>query len=381
MRPDTSSCRCASSFRGSLHHDPVPTPTRLRLERLAVRDLRCHAGLSVEFAPGLNCIVGDNGSGKTTLLEAVSLLVSGRSFRQARDPLLVRAGATRMELAGDWLRFGPVRTRASGRRGSLKLTMQGREVSRQALADILPVLIEAPQGERIAEGPARSRRRWLDQLVLIARPHLRADYHRYLRAVMQRARLLRRGASGSEVEAWEHMIVRHGMPIARARAEVIREFNALLEDEREFVEQTIRLVLAAEYEPESWLASLSQRRAEHARRGLRTGPHCDGLSILWGSREIRSSGSRGQQRLAAVALKMAECAWWCRHRRLSPVLLLDDCFDALDSVRRSRLMARLKQAPMQVLMTAPALPAEARDAGMACIRLRPDGIHGLEEAA
>jgi DNA replication and repair protein RecF len=108
--------------------------------------------------------------------------------------------------------------------------------------------------------------------------------------------------------------------------------------------------------------------------GLRYGPHCDVLNFYFQQREIRHAGSRGQQKLAAIALKMAECAMWSNHRRLVPVLLLDDCLEALDTERQTRVLKRLQASPAQVLMTAPNGVNISQDVNLKIYTLNAQGL-------
>jgi DNA replication and repair protein RecF len=110
---------------------------------------------------------------------------------------------------------------------------------------------------------------------------------------------------------------------------------------------------------EEWLSWLSSKREEHHRLGRVTqGPHCDRLKISYSGREIRVCGSRGQQKVSGIALRLAECAVLQEAKRMMPILLLDDCLESLDHTRALRLIERLSQHQGQVLMTAPGDVAE-----------------------
>ncbi len=337
-------------------NQPGDHVTALRVCEVAVRDLRCHEEIRWSCEPGLNIVIGANGSGKTSLLEAVYLMSFGRSFRQARDPFLVRRGQQRFLVQGSWRRFGPMQIAVAGKRGQVTLKLQGREVKRRRdVSDGFPVLVEAPQGRRLVDGAPNERRRWLDTLVMACFPGLNLHYDRYLRAVMQRSRLLRRRVVTEELDAWEQQIVRHGLPIVEYRQRILNDLNRALEDEAELTETPLQLSLRhAALDETGWLKRLRDRRLDDMRiGGLRFGPHCDGLQMQYRQREIRSAGSRGQQKLAAIAIKMAECALWRQYRHMLPVLLLDDCLEALDDERQQRALRRLAVHAGQVLMTAP----------------------------
>jgi len=330
--------------------------TPLTIEQVKVRHLRCHDALAWQVSQGLNLIIGANGSGKTSLLESIYLMAHGRSFRQSRSPFLVQHGQTSFLIQGQWRRFGPMHLTVAGRKGKTSVRLQGRDIQRRKdVSESFPVLVEAPQGRKIMDGSPGERRRWLDALMMICFQHTRVHYDRYLRAVMQRSRLLRRQVFSSELDAWEEQIVQHGLQIVSVRCRLITEINTLLLEEQALTEDAVSIsVSMPDYTQVTWLERLKNKRSDDARVGsLRFGPHVDGINISFQDREIRSAGSRGQQKLAAIALKMAECALWSRYRRLIPVVLLDDCLEALDRQRQKRLFTRLQQSPAQILMTAP----------------------------
>jgi len=330
--------------------------TPLTVQQVRVCHLRCHAELNWQTVDGLNLITGANGCGKTTLLEAVYLMAHGRSFRQARSPFLVRHGQASFMIQGEWRRYGPMHLSVAGRQGKTSVRLQGRDIQRRKdVSESFPVLVEAPQGRRVVDGAPGERRRWLDALMMTCFQHTRLHYERYLRAVMQRGRLLRRHVLSDELDAWERQIVQHGVQIVSVRRHLLGEINALLLAEQDLTEDAITLsVGGGDYSESAWLDRLQGKRSDDARVGsLRFGPHVDGIRIDFQQREIRNAGSRGQQKLAAIALKMAECALWSRYRRLIPVILLDDCLEALDRRRQLRLFERLQRSPAQILMTAP----------------------------
>ncbi|MDQ6968521.1 MAG: DNA replication and repair protein RecF [Mariprofundaceae bacterium] len=338
------------------NHDAFQWATALTLDQVKVSDLRCHARLEWQLSAGMNLLVGGNGSGKTTLLEAICLMAHGRSFRQSRSPLLVKHGQERFMVHGQWHRFGPMHLSVAGRLGQTSIRLQGRDIQRRKdVSESFPVLVDAPQGRKIIDAVPGERRRWLDALIMICYPSMPSHYERYLRAVMQRGRLLRRNVFSNELDGWEQQIVHYGLPIVQARQSLLEELNIELKNELLLTEDVVHLSMKkTEYASDPWLLRLQEKRRDDAKVGsLRFGPQVDVVQIHFQDREIRSAGSRGQQKLAAIALKMAECALWAKHRRLIPVLLLDDCLEALDQHRQLRLFQRLQHSPAQIVMTAP----------------------------
>ena len=228
----------------SVHRAELLSATPLTIQEVKVKQLRCHDELLWSCSPGLNLVLGANGCGKTSLLEAVYLMAHGRSFRQARDPFLLKRGEERFYIHGSWKRFGPMNISVAGRHGQTTVRLQGRDVQRRKdVSESFPVLVEAPQGRKIIDGVAGERRRWLDALVITCFQGIALQYTSYLRAVMQRGRLLRRHARSDELDVWEHQIVLHGLPIVQARKRLIQEMNVLLADELELTETPVSLVL------------------------------------------------------------------------------------------------------------------------------------------
>lgn len=331
------------------------TGSALTLGEIHATDLRCHRRVAWQCAKGVNLLTGENGSGKTTLLEAVFMMGHGRSFRQARDPYLARHESSGFDIRGSWKRFGPVHVGVSGSAAGVKIFLQGRQLQRRSdLTETLPVLVESPQAARLMDGIPAERRRWLDQMMLYCHPDVLRHYQAYLRCMMQRGRLMRRRAAGGEIEVWEEQMAAHGSMLVKVRESLVESLNRELLDEQGLSEARVILQMhrSAPASVSDWAARLAEQRT-HGQHILRIGPHCDRLQVNFGKRDIRAVGSRGQQKLAAVALRLAECRLRMQHRGLIPVLLLDDCFEALDPSRRDRLIERLLSHPGQVLMTGP----------------------------
>ena len=365
----------------------------LRLTQLHASDLRCHAQVAWQCENGVNLLTGENGSGKTTLLEAVFLMGHGRSFRQARDPFLVRHGSSEFHIRGTWMRYGPVHAAVASGSGGISVSLQGRRLQRRSdLTEALPVLVESPQSARLTDGIPAERRRWLDQMMLYCRPEVLRHYQAYLRCMVQRGRLLRRRANGNEVEVWEQQMAGHGKTVMQVREELLQELNRELAGEDELNESRLSLHLPASAPASTgeWMGKLAEQRRQ-GQQVLRIGPHCDRLQMRFGKRDIRAVGSRGQQKLAGVALRLAESRLRMQNRGLLPLLLLDDCFEALDPYRRDCLVERLLAHPGQVLMTGPFGASSGLDEKIHCTVLssgreertgeQTGKARGMEEAA
>ncbi len=274
-------------------------------------------------------------------------------------------------IEGVWQRYGPLRIQLQGRRNQLQASMQGQRVSlRRELTELLPVVVDAPQGRPLVTGVAADRRRWLDALTMMCESGVQHHHRAYLRALMQRSRLLRQSSRTDELDAWEAQLVRHGQHWRRARSALCQAINQALREEETLVEGTLQLSVneTAPADVHAWQQQLSAGRHEDRRLGrCRLGPHADHLLILWRGHEVRRAGSRGQQRLVALALRLAECQVRQQARGSWPLLLLDDALEALDSRRQLQVLRRLQSFPGQLLLSIPGEFSLAKETHVHCM--------------
>lgn len=335
----------------------APLPAAL-VSALDVRDFRNLARVELEPpAEGL-VVVGENGQGKTNLLEAVYYLHILRSARAARDVDLVRFGADGFHIAAH------VRTdadhdvsvgfeRATKRK---RVKVDGAVVERLGDAlGALPSVMFSPADVELVAGSPASRRRYLDiMLALTVRGYLNA-LQRYRAALLRRNAALRDVARGGKppgagVAVWEPPLAEHGAVLWRARRDWVRWAHDRFEELCHAIGESGRMRLkyaAPLHDTDDMVAALSQaladKRVHDARRGLtHAGPHRDELVMTLDARELRTFGSAGQQRTAAIALRMLEAATLREALGRSPVFLLDDPFAELDVRRTVRILELLE---------------------------------------
>jgi DNA replication and repair protein RecF len=334
----------------------------VRLRRLAARGFRNLADLDCDVPARGVALLGGNAQGKTNFLEAVYYPVLFRSFRGAPDQEVAAFGAEAFHLEATVedasvgiLSAGYL---PAGRRKRILLDGAESERLTEAVGRWLAVVF-LPGDVELASGPAALRRQYLDRLLSLAdRDYLRA-LARYRAALAQRNSALRQGrpelawafdrplaASGAVIVATRERWARHAGGRFAAEFDCIGESGGA----------TLRYRGAPELaDPGAWAQVLaSARAADCARAASTVGPHRDDLRLEIGGRPIREFGSTGQQRSAAVALKLLELATLREARETEPALLLDDVFAELDDERRERLAARLVGPDdRQVFLTAP----------------------------
>ncbi|MDQ6974542.1 MAG: DNA replication and repair protein RecF [Mariprofundaceae bacterium] len=329
----------------------------IQIKQLTVFNFRCYKKAQWNFTKRLNLLVGENGSGKTSILEAIYLMAHGRSFRQSKDAAWQQWGASNFQIDGQWQRYGPLHLHIQGKNKKLKISLQQRSLNlRKELKETFPVLINSPQGARLIDADHNERRKWLDQIVMYCEPQCKVHYQSYLRAWMQRSRLLRQDGSASELMVWEEQMVIHGHHIQNYRHNICQQINSYLRQEKAWTEQLVQCKIKSHIPQDKvkWLTALSEHRVKDKKTGrCFYGSHTDRLSIEYAQKEIRSVGSRGQQKLSSIAMKLAECSLRYDYTQMWPLLLLDDCFEALDKKHTRNVLQRLLIYSGQILLTTP----------------------------
>lgn len=337
-------------------------------------------------------VTGANAQGKTNLLEAIYYLTMFRSFRGARDEQLVRFGADVLRVearAADEtgtettvaaaFQQGAAGAGAGAGTGVKRVSVNGATVPR--LADAvgrLPAVIFTGTDVEIVRGGPALRRRFLDVALSLARPTYLAALQRFRRALGQRNECLRRGAGAAEVAAWDEAVALSGGAVCAERAAwVERNRVAFAEHYRAICGAPgARLTYAPSVRPEepgdpdAWSRAVRDalersRARDRARRFTSAGPHRDDLRLHLdredgAAMDLRTYGSGGEQRTAAVALRLTEATWLREAMGREPIALLDDIFGELDHGRVRGILELLGVRGVgQVILTAPAPPAPA----------------------
>ncbi|MDB4899022.1 MAG: replication and repair protein recF [Gemmatimonadetes bacterium] len=346
---------------------------RVLLRSLALRDFRNLGRVDLVFPAAGVAIVGENGQGKSNLLEAIYYLHLLRSVRGARDVDVVRFGAPGFHISAR-TEGGAHHELSAGfeRQGKRKrVKLDGGEPQR--LSDglgALPCVLFSPADVELVAGAPSARRRYLDILLaLSSRPYLMA-LQRYRHALAQRNAALRDAQRSAQSEqriaVWEAPLAQHGAVLWRERVawadRASDRFSEMCGAIGERVPVGLRYATALE--PASGdladiaaalTESLAQKRGLDIRRGLtHTGPHRDDLALTLDGRELRAFGSAGQQRTAAIALRLLEGETLRERLGAAPLLLLDDPFAELDVRRSARILELLAERGMgQTLLTVP----------------------------
>ncbi|GIX34968.1 MAG: DNA replication and repair protein RecF [Lysobacteraceae bacterium] len=345
----------------------------MRLRRLTIEHLRCIDRLELKVGPGIHWLSGPNGSGKSSVLEGLCLLASGRSFRAGGVDACVQRGAEALTVfaeletgAGTQHRLGLRRPRGGG----FEARLDGKEVAGLgSLARRFPVVVVPADSGQLIAGPAEVRRRFLDWGLF----HVEQDFHdvwrRYVRALRQRNALLREGGQERLEPAWRAELVRHGEALDRYRRAYVEALLPHLVVMCGWLLPGLgqpRLLYRPGYPDEAGdLAEALRAGLERDRRLGHTtlGPHRAGWSLVFPTLSSREMYSRGQAKLAAMAMALAQVAHYTAASGEPPVLALDDALAELDGEHQRRLVDHLAAAGAQCFLATADAGAVRRLAG------------------
>jgi len=327
------------------------------LSRLQLRDFRCFPALELDLASRANLITGDNASGKTSLLEAIFVLSRGRSFRTSRTENLVRHGTDGFLISAQVQDSAGSTSLGLARQGTaLEARIGGAPV--QSLAELterLPVQLLDSSAHQLIEGGPRHRRQFLDWGVFHVEPGFLPAWRRYQRALKQRNALLRQRAAESLLKTFEPELALAGTLLDQHR----RDYLAVLEPvalawaERLLGSLDLRFrYLRGWGEGKSLEEALEQGRSRDREQGsTQAGPHRAEIVMEIQGFPAQQQVSRGQQKVLAGALLLAQAAYLRKSRGRQCLLLLDDLAAELDAGHLGRFLELVRETEAQVFIT------------------------------
>ncbi len=358
----------------------------MEIKQLSLENFRNYGALTLGLEPGVNIFHGPNGRGKTNLLEAVFICTSAVSHRSVADADLIKTGENRYRIGliyepepgleeeldlhylqavpGDPLRPKTVRT----------VRYNGMELDKiSQLPGLFNAVMFGPDDMNLIKSSPRVRRRFLDLLIVQIRPVYFSYLQEFQQILKQRNRLLKSlresnyrprpgdpyDFKGMELDIWDE---RYALAAGRVAAERRRYVSrltelagaahAMISGGKETLEIRYQAAnkLPAEDLADYYQNELSVGRQEDLKRGYTLiGPHRDDLEIKLNQMEMKKFASQGQQRTAALAMKIGEMNLIEEKTYRKPVLLLDDVMSELDESRRERLVSRMEKT--QILLT------------------------------
>jgi DNA replication and repair protein RecF len=345
----------------------------MQLKTLELQGYRNYDSLQMATEAGVNIFVGPNAQGKTNLLEAIHVLSLTKSHRTSKD----------RELIGWYQPAAVIRAHMQRKYGDvtldLQISPQGKKAKVNGLEQrklsgfvgTLNVVLFAPEDLDIVKGAPGIRRRFMDMEIGQVHPGYLYDMQQYQKILQQRNNYLKstdsKKASPEMLEVWNEQLATYGVKMMQRRGNFILQLQKWAEKIHSGITAGSEH-FTVEYRPsfgidagsdtqdhssllQQFMLKLSQGKEQEFRRGITlTGPHRDDLAFAINGKDVQSFGSQGQQRTAALSLKLAELELMHEEIGEYPLLLLDDVLSELDQTRQTQLIETF-QSRVQTFIT------------------------------
>ncbi len=330
------------------------------IKSLELDNFRNYETLNIEFDSGTNIFYGDNAQGKTNILESIFMIATTKSHKGAKDQDMIRFDSEEAHIR-TYLYKEEITRQVDMhlRKGKTKgIAIDSQRVKKAAdLLGLLNVVFFSPEDLSIIKNSPAERRRFMDMELCQLDSFYLYNLSHYNQILNQRNKLLKEMAKTPELAEtlaiWDSQLASYGSKIIERREGFVEQLNEIinrihykLSGEKE----DLKLI----YEKNSGAAELEEKIRQNRNKDIylkqtTAGPHRDDLSFMVNGIDIRKFGSQGQQRTAALSLKLSEIEIVKKSIHDTPVLLLDDVLSELDSNRQNFLLSEIKD--IQTLIT------------------------------
>jgi DNA replication and repair protein RecF len=319
------------------------------IKSLELENFRNYETLSLNFDSGTNILYGDNAQGKTNILEAIYISATTKSHKSSKDRDIIKFGSDEAHIRTYVVKDGlenrvDMHLRKSKTKG---IAINGQKIKKAAqLLGLLNVVFFSPEDLSIIKDGPTQRRRFVDmELCQLDSVYLN-NLNNYNKIVNQRNKLLKEMTFNPSLRdtlfVWDSQLVSYGIKIIERRGEFVSQLNDIIYDIHKKLsggKEELRIA----YEPDVEIEDFERKISESNDRDIKlkqttVGPHRDDFSFIAGDIDIRKFGSQGQQRTAALSLKLSEIELVKKITNDTPLLLLDDVLSELDSNRQNHLL-------------------------------------------
>jgi DNA replication and repair protein RecF len=336
----------------------------MRVTRLSISGVRCLQQVELAACAGVNLLLGGNGAGKTSVLEGLYLLGSGKSFRFGGFDALIAHGARQLQVYAELEHVtGVDRVGFERSRSGWRALRNGDRVNELAeLATLVPVVCFSPESHGLIAGGSEVRRRFFDWIVFHVEPEFKDAYRRYARLLTQRNALLKQSPDPVQLSTWTRQLADAGEVLAELRERVFPEFaSAIGATLGELLGEmgSNRVSYRRGWrDGMSLLERLQMLESRELALGYSlAGPHRGDWLVEFDGHEVREHGSRGQQKLVALASVMAAARLYRDRRGHPPIVALDDLASELDIEHQRRALVECSALGAQLWITGTHRPA------------------------
>ena len=322
------------------------------IKSLELADFRNYDSLHIDFSSGTNILYGDNAQGKTNILEAIYLSATTKSHKGSKDKDVVNFYKEESHIR-TYLEKDGIETRVDmhlRKNKSKGIAIDGQKIKKAAeLLGLLNVVFFSPEDLSIIKNGPSERRRFVDMELCQLDQFYLYNLNHYNKIVNQRNKLLKdmyfNPSLRDTLNIWDSQLISFGSKIIERRQLFVEQLNEIIFDIHKKLSGG-KENLIIHYEPDVLVESYEKNLAVNQERDIKlkqttTGPHRDDFSFIVGDVDIRKFGSQGQQRTAALSLKLSEIELVKKMTKDNPVLLLDDVLSELDSNRQNYLLSTI----------------------------------------
>ncbi|MDD6202195.1 MAG: DNA replication/repair protein RecF [Lachnospiraceae bacterium] len=325
------------------------------IQSLELSDFRNYDSLDITFDKGTNILYGDNAQGKTNILEAIYVSATTKSHKGAKDKDIINFDKEESHIR-TYLNKDGIETRVDmhlRKNKSKGIAIDGNKIKKAAeLLGLLNVVFFSPEDLSIIKNGPAERRRFIDMELCQLDNFYLYNLNHYNRIVNQRNKLLKdmymNPSLRDTLTIWDSQLVSYGSKIIERRIQFIEQINRIIYDIHKNLSGE-KEILRIQYEPDITIEKYEEELFKNQERDIRlkqttVGPHRDDISFMVSKKgeekelDIRKYGSQGQQRTAALSLKLSEIELVRKITKDTPVLLLDDVLSELDSNRQNYLL-------------------------------------------
>lgn len=319
------------------------------IKSIELADYRNYDSLIMEFCEGTNILYGDNAQGKTNILEAIYVASTTKSHKGSKDKDIVNFDKEEAHIR-TYIEKEGVNTRIDmhlRKSKSKGIAIDGQKIKKAAdLLGLCNVVFFSPEDLGIIKNGPSERRRFVDMELCQLDNFYLYNLNNYNKIINQRNKLLKDMYMNPQLKEtlniWDMQLVSYGSKIIERRKLFVEQLNEIIYDIHKKLSGG-KEELTIKYEPDVNIDEFEQKLKYSQDRDIKTkmtsvGPHRDDFCFLVGDTDIRKFGSQGQQRTAALSLKLSEIELVKKITKDTPILLLDDVLSELDSNRQNYLL-------------------------------------------
>ena len=319
------------------------------IKSIELADYRNYDSLVLEFDKGTNILYGDNAQGKTNILEAIYLAATTKSHKGSKDKEIINFEKEEAHIR-TYLEKEGVETRVDmhlRKSGSKGIAIDGQKLKKAAeLLGLCNVVFFSPEDLAIIKNGPAERRRFVDMELCQLDSFYIYNLNHYNKIVNQRNKLLKdlymNPSLRETLNIWDMQLVSFGSKIIERRKLFVDQLNEIIYGIHKNLsggKEELKIIYEPDVEIDDYEKKLFGSQDRDIKSKMTTvGPHRDDFSFVVGDIDIRKFGSQGQQRTAALSLKLSEIELVKKIAKDTPILLLDDVLSELDSNRQNYLL-------------------------------------------